>query len=370
MKKAWIFFKLRLLQLKSDKTALFFSYILPVLLLLGIGYPLEKEGNTNVDLYYSDEVNNDTSKALIEYIEKHPLLNLKLYDDSQKSIQEAIESNEVKHFLRIVPIESSNTTSKYDKDTQKIVKGGIEYQLDRNTIKENNIENAAILGVLNEYFYPDLPSMVSEHEVKSDRYTSYIVILLPGLIGMTLLVIGLNGFGGVLIEEQHHGLFKNIKTIDVSPIPFLAGLFVSRLLVSYSVAIALFLVGVFVFNITMDVNYVLLGLVVTLGCLAFLGVGLMLSAISPSVNAFNGIVNFVQLPFIMLGGVFFSISVFPDWLQIIAKTIPLTQMNSAMQKVMFESVGFHEISNISPEIAILTTWCVFTLFIAHKRFSW
>ena len=56
--------------------------------------------------------------------------------------------------------------------------------------------------------------------------------MLPGLIGMTLLIVALNGFGGVLIEERDHGLFKNIKTIDASPVAFLTGLFVSRLLSS------------------------------------------------------------------------------------------------------------------------------------------
>ncbi|MEJ2418736.1 MAG: hypothetical protein P8Y45_17750 [Exilibacterium sp.] len=40
--------------------------------------------------------------------------------------------------------------------------------------------------------------------------------------------IGLKGFGDVLIKEKHEGLFKNIKTIDASPVPFLSGLFLSR----------------------------------------------------------------------------------------------------------------------------------------------
>lgn len=357
MKRTWIFFKLRLLQLKSDKTALFFSYIFPVLLLIGIGLPMEMRGDHQAELYYEDLVANEQSQRLISYLEEHALIKFMIYKDKELTVFDAIEKNEVKHFLSIV------STKRSDNDT------GIEYHLYRNTLDENHIETEAINSVIGQFFQP-VQSVVKDNEVKSEHYTSYLAILLPGLIGMTLLLIGLNGFGGVLIEEKHYGLFKNIKTIDVSPVPFLGGLFLSRLLVSYTVAIALFFISVFVFDITAQVNYLLLALVVTLGCVAFLGIGLVITTISPSVSAFSGIVNFVQMPFIVLGGVFFSITTFPEWLQVIAKMIPLTQMNTAMQKLMFESVGFHNISMISIELMVLILWCVGTLLFARMKFSW
>jgi ABC-2 type transport system permease protein len=46
MRKTWIFFNLRMPRLKSDKTALFFSAVLPILPLLGIGFPLENREGT------------------------------------------------------------------------------------------------------------------------------------------------------------------------------------------------------------------------------------------------------------------------------------------------------------------------------------
>ena len=67
-----------------------------------------------------------------------------------------------------------------------------------------------------------------------------------------------------------------------------------------------FLISVFVFKMSISINYPLLLLIVTLGSFAFLGLGLMIATLSPSVSAFNGIVNFVQLPCIALGGVSIS----------------------------------------------------------------
>lgn len=356
MRKTWIFVKLRMLQLRYDKPALFFCYVLPVLLLLGIGYPLKQQDKPNIALAYADLAGTEASAAFVRRLQGHALVQLRPYVKPEVPAAQALESNDLKHYLelRAGPTEGSSFTA----------------NLYANSLAENQVENTAIRAIVDESLRAMQAPAVQLQEVPTNRYISYLVTLLPGVIGMTLLVIGLNGFGAVLIEEEHHGLYKNIKTIDASPLAFLAGLFVSRLLVAYSVAAALFLVGILVFGIPADVNYALLLLVVTLGCVAFLGIGLVLATLSPSVEAFSGIVSFVQIPCIVLGGVFFSASTFPEWLQFITRLMPLTQLNAAMRELLFDSIGFHDITKLYAEIAVLGGWCVFTLLFARLRFKW
>lgn len=349
MRRTWIFFKLRMVQLKSDRMALFFCYVLPVLLLLSIGYPLQMKGDPKITVFYTDAAQNASGQALVDYLRQRPLLTVHQYLDARRLPREALESNDIKHYLEI---------------------HASGYVLFGNSLVENRIENVALQSIVEGYLGSHGPSGLTAQMVTSERATSYLVILLPGLIGMTLLIIGLSGFGAVLISEKQHGLLRNIKTIDVSPVPFLAGLFVSRLLISYSVAVALFALAVFVFGISVHVNYLLLGFVVTLGCVAFLGLGLMLSTMSPSLSAFNGIVNMVQMPLVVLGGVFFSISTFPSWLQTIANLLPLTQLNMALRSILFESVGFANMSQLYPQIAALALWGVLTLALARWKFKW
>jgi ABC-2 type transport system permease protein len=349
MRRTWIFFKLRMLQLKSDKTALFFCYVLPVLLLLCIGYPLQMRGEPKIAVSYTTQEQSASTQALLNHLQQLPLLRVQPYQDAKTPVRVALEGNTIQHYLEI---------------------RAAGYVLHSNSLPENRIENAALQGILEGYLGSRVHAGFATETVASKKTTSYVMTLLPGLIGMTLLIAGLGGFGAVLIAEQHQGLYKNIKTIDVSPIPFLAGLFASRLLVSYSVAIALFALSVVVFGISVDVNYLLLGLVITLGCVAFLSLGLMLSTISPSVSAFSGIVNAVQMPLLVLGGVFFSVSTFPSWLQTIANLLPLTQLNTAMRSILFDSVGFENMSQLYPQIATLAVWCVVTLVVARFKFKW
>jgi len=349
MRKTWIFFKLRMLQLRSDRTALFFCYVLPTLLLLCVGYSLQVTGGPKIVVFYAEAAPNASGQALVDYLRQLPLLKLQRYVDAKTQARIALESNDIKHYLQI---------------------GASGYGLYSNSLAENQVENVALEGILAAYLGSHGESPLTVQTVTSAKPTSYLVTLLPGLIGMTLLIIGLSGFGAVLIAEKHHGLYKNLKTIDVSAVPFLAGIFASRLLLSYSVALVLFVPAVLVFGISVQVNYLLLGFVITLGCVAFLGLGLMLSALSPSLSAFSGIVNMVQVPLVVLGGVFFSVNAFPSWLQAIANALPLAQLNMAMRHVLFDSVGFGNISLLYPQIAALTVWCVLTLAIARVKFKW
>lgn len=356
MKRTWVFFKLRMLQLKSDKTALFFCYVFPVILLLGVGYPLQMRDDAKMVVWYSGTATEPASAALLSHLGQHKLLNLLPYENAATAPKAALESNQIKHYLEFGAAGADPAHA------------GV--RLYANTLLENRIENAALQGIVDDYFRGPTASSPQQQELATSNTPSYLTVLLPGVIGMTLLIIGLNGFGAVLIEEEHHGLYKNIKTIDASPAPFLAGLFISRLLLSYTVVCALHMLGALVFDIPLAVNYVLLLLVITLGCVAFLGLGLALATLSPSLTAFNGIVNFVQMPFIILGGVFFSVSAFPGWLQALARLLPLTQLNSAMREVLFNAAGFSDLAKLLPQFAILAAWSVLALAVVRLRFRW
>ena len=353
MRKTWIFFVLRMLQLKYDKVGLFFSYALPVMMLLGIGSPLQGKPGASSVLMYKDSVESAQSRKMIEKIRSEGQLVLHSYDGNHESAIRDLEKNEIKNFLAV-----------------SLGKDGIEYNLYSNSLAENRIENSAIFGVIDRSIDGRSAKGLDHKHVNSGKYTSYIVILLPGLIGMTLLIISLNGFASVLIYEEHSGIFKSIKSVDASAVPFLAGLFCTRLLVTYTVAILLFAISIFYYDVPSDIDYLLLFLVVTLGAIAFHGIGLAITAISPTLNAFNGILSITQIPLVILGGVFFATSVFPKWLQIIADMLPLTQFNQALQALFFDGVTLSNLGQVLPQLIGLCIWSVASLVVARLKFRW
>jgi ABC-2 type transport system permease protein len=68
-----------------------------------------------------------------------------------------------------------------------------------------------------------------------------------------------------------------------------------------------------------------------------------------------------------LSGTFFSISLFPGWLQQISRILPLTYLNDAMRKISFEGAS---LLDVGKEILILLVWGVVIYFVASKTFKW
>ena len=73
------------------------------------------------------------------------------------------------------------------------------------------------------------------------------------------------------------------------------------------------------------------------------------------------------MPQFLLAGTFFSIEVFPKWLQPICKALPLTYFNDAMRKIAFEGVS---LADCWLELTVLIGWGIVAYAIAIKVFKW
>lgn len=355
MRMVWVFFKLRMRQLRYDKVALVFCYVFPVVLLLGIGYPLALSGNQKIKVSYLETEIAPAGKPLIEALDNHELVHAIPFVGERVQAEAALRNNEIQHLLSV----SGSSAG-----------GPANVTIGSNSLEENRISAIALASIMKTSPSGSSVAEVRLQNVEVSRRSSYLATLLPGLIGMTMLIIGLSGFGSVLIGEESAGLFKNLKTIDVSPTPFFAGLFLSRLLIAYSVVAGMLAVSVFGLGVSPDINYPLLLLAVTLGAATYLGIGLIVFLFSRSVMAFSGIISFIQLPILLLGGAFFSIKLFPSWLQPIAEHSPLAPFTSMLRELMFGGVGFHNVSQLYPALITMSIWMVVILLLARLRFRW
>lgn len=356
MKKMWVYFKLRMMQLKHDKTGLFFSYVFPVILLLGIGYPIEMADNKEIEVAYIRSELDPVALRLVEALSKNDLIEFEAFQGDRAQAERKLRDNEIQHLLDVSP-GSDGRSYRFDLQT--------------NSLGENRVAVLALVGMLRDATAGDARvESAGRRVVPVSPRSSYIAVLLPGIIAMTLVIIGLNGFGSTLIEEESQGLYKNLKTIDASPVPFFSGLFFSRLLVAYTVALAMFGVSVLVLDVPTGVNYPLLMLVVTLGCAVFLSLGLLVFLFSKTVMAFNGVVSVIQIPLVLLGGVFFSTTTFPEWLRPMADYSPMAPFTSALRDLMFGGVGFHNVSELYPSMIAMTAWLAVFLLLSKWKFRW
>ena len=144
----------------------------------------------------------------------------------------------------------------------------------------------------------------------------------------------------------------------------------SRVIFQLSTAVIIILLGYFAFNYTLvhGVETFLEIMVLSfIALIIFMGFGFVVSGIAKSESTIPPLANIFTMPQFLLAGTFFSIDVFPSWLQPICRILPLTHFNDAMRKIAFE--GAH-LSDCMFQLGVLGIWGILIYAVAIKVFKW
>jgi ABC-type multidrug transport system permease subunit len=195
----------------------------------------------------------------------------------------------------------------------------------------------------------------------------YIDFLIPGLIGLNGMGGGLWGVGFLLVNFR---IAKLLKRFVATPMPrrdFLLAILGARLTFLLPDLAVLLLLGTLMFHMPVRGSLALVVLVDVIGALAFAGIGLLVACRASTTEAVSGLMNLVMLPMWLFSGVFFSSERFPSAAQPFIQALPLTQLVSALRRVLLEGAG---LLDVSPSLAILAAWAVVTFSLALRFFRW
>ncbi len=202
----------------------------------------------------------------------------------------------------------------------------------------------------------------------SGKPADYFAFVLIGIAAMRFLNTASSSFSTRLRNEQMTGTLEAM-IITPTSIPTIvfswAGWDFFMALISMLIT---FLLGIFAFGMKINIaGLPVFFLVLTLTVLAFSSVGI-LSASFIMVLKKGDPVNFlVTNVSALLGGVFFPVDILPEWLQYIAKAIPITWALDAMRKSLIHGCGFH---GTSKEILILAGFVAALLPLSLLIFRW
>ncbi|NOS84436.1 MAG: ABC transporter permease [Ignavibacteria bacterium] len=202
------------------------------------------------------------------------------------------------------------------------------------------------------------------------RLFKTIDFILPGQLGFSILSAGVFGTAFVFISLRENLVIKRFFATPINRNNIVLGEALSRLIFSISGSVIIIGIGHFLFGFTL-VNgfwtFLNMLAVSALGLVVFLGIGFLVSNIAKNINTVPPIANLVTLPQFLLAGTFFSIDVFPSWLQPVSRAMPLTYLNDALRKIAFDGAT---IFTLPKELLILTVWGVVIYFFAIKFFKW
>ena len=195
----------------------------------------------------------------------------------------------------------------------------------------------------------------------------YIDFLLPGLLGMNLMGSGIWGLVFAIVDARRKKLMKRLIATPMPRHYYLLSFLLSRLglLVVEVVLLAGF--GALAFQVPLRGSLTSLALICVVGSLSFSAIGLLISSRLQTIEAASGVSNLVMMPMWVVSGVFFSAQRFPSAAQPIIHALPLTALIEALRANMLQGAP---LSNLAPQLGILTAWMLASFVLALKLFRW
>jgi ABC-2 type transport system permease protein len=353
--------KASLLAILKNPGALFFSLGFPLIFVWIFG-SFGEGGVSQFKIALAQ--NADTSNApLYQSIIHNPLIKLVRYKDTLEQRND-LEKGRISAIMNIVAVKDSTIYLKYD----------IQLKSTTASIPDLATVVPVLENIVDKYekgMNPQQQSLVSiSKQIYSIREYKQIDFVLPGQIGFSILFSTLFGIAFTFYNLREQLVLKRFYASPVNKLNILLGIGFSRLLFQLINVIVLIAVGHFALGFTLSNGFATFAQMLLLAFLLLLvlmGVGLIFSSIVKSDSTIPLLINLFALPQMLLGGTFFSISVFPQWMQTFCKTLPLTHFNIAIRKISFEGLSFIDCWQ---NLGVIGIWLVVVYALVYKFFKW
>ena len=200
--------------------------------------------------------------------------------------------------------------------------------------------------------------------LKGVRYIDFFV---PGIIAFGLMSSLLWGISYTIIECRSQKLLRRMIATPMKKSSFLIAIIFVRMLMNVVEALIIFFFAWLLFDIQIQGSIGALTVLFVAGNIAFAGVSVLLSCRTSKTEAGTGLINSVQMPMLIVSGIFFSYHNFPEWSINTIKLLPLTALTDGMRSIFNEGTGWLEI--ITPTIA-LSIFGIICFSVGMKWFKW
>jgi ABC-2 type transport system permease protein len=207
----------------------------------------------------------------------------------------------------------------------------------------------------------------AQREPVSGAALRYVDWLFPGILGMNMMFSCLFGVGYVVLRYRKSGFLKRLHATPLTAFEFLSAQVLSRL------GLILFVTAILYVGIGAIIGFhnagstLLLVLLAVISALSMIALGLTIAARFSSEELVGGLLNLLTWPMMLLSGIWFSLEGSPRWVQWVAHLFPLTHVLDAARAVMLDGAG---LSQIAPHLLFLGGTAVGFLAFGAWSFRW
>lgn len=202
--------------------------------------------------------------------------------------------------------------------------------------QSSGIVRSIVMSVANAFNYELMgaTNIVNfEEEPFTERQLRTIDFYLPGVISAFIMTNGIIGVTTNTTEFKRRGIIKRLSITPLGKLEWILGNVLSQTLLNLMLTAIIIVVGWLAFNVQAipDVFSIVL---IFIGSVLFSGIGMVLSGLIKDVEAASAIGNAIAFPMMFLSGAYWPVEFMPDYMQTIAKALPLTYFSEGLRSAM------------------------------------
>ena len=335
----------RMLELKREPEVVFWVFVFPLLLALGLGIAFRNKPGDAISVAIVSGADSDDAQLMLARSPQHDRFK-----------PQVLSADEARQGFRL---------GKFDLVIEPGANGGFQYRYDparpESVLAKTQVNDALQAAAGRK-------DVVATTVVTSSEPGSrYIDFLIPGLLGMNLMNSGMWGIGFALVDMRQRKLLKRFVGTPMRRTDFLLALASSRLILMVIEVGLLLIFGVLFFHMRVLGSIAAIALLAGIGSLTFGGVGLLTASRAQKIESVSGLINLVMMPMWIFSGVFFSYERFPAVIHPLIKALPLTALNDALRASILKGTPLlHQ----WPRLLVMLLWGGISFVLALKWFRW
>jgi len=223
-----------------------------------------------------------------------------------------------------------------------------------------------VLSAVNQAATGQPPAVLPSFQPIQTNDLTIISYLVPSMLGLSIMQVGI--FAAIpLVADREKLILKRLAATPLRRWQLVGSNVLMRLLIAVIQTVIIVGVGTAFYHVQIAGSWLLIGMLILLGSLAFIALGYVIASFAATEEAANGMTSAVQFPLMFLSGTFFPIDSMPDAIRAVARVLPLTYLGDGLRQLMVDGTPF---APLWVCFAFLAVWLVVCFGIAARFFKW
>ena len=213
-----------------------------------------------------------------------------------------------------------------------------------------------------------VPAVEDDNAERDFDYTPFVV---TGVVVMAIMQSGVFSVAFIFVRLRSQGVLRRFKASPAGPMHFLIAMIITRMVVVALQTYVMLLLATAILDVDVGpgrpFSWIELGIIAIFASWVFIALGLIISNVAKTENSAAPLATGITLPMMFLSGVFFPLSVLPDWLSTVTQYLPLTFLADAFRPVVI--LG-EPLWSQGTELLGLAVWAAIIFAVAVRVFRW